>query len=65
MSIKDALLAKSETIKVEDAEGRILSSTNISCPPALPIMFSGEVVDKNAIKVMKYNNINYCKVVVE
>ena len=65
MSIKDALLAKSETIKVEDAEGRILSSTNISCPPAVPIMFSGEVVDKNAIKVMKYNNINYCKVVVE
>ncbi len=65
MSIREALFKKSERIKVEDAEGRILSLTNISCPPAVPIMFSGEVIDKNAIKVMKYNNIDYCKVVVE
>ncbi len=65
MSIREALLSKSETIKVEQAEGRILSMTNVSCPPAVPIMFSGEVIDKSAIEILKYNNIENIKVVIE
>ena len=65
MSIRDALLKNSETVNVENAEGRILSKTNISCPPAIPIMFGGEVIDKNAIEIMKYNQIKKVKVVIE
>ena len=65
ISIREALLSKSETIKVKDAEGRILCMTNISCPPAIPIMFSGEVIDKSAIEILEYNNIEHLKVVKE
>jgi len=65
MSIRGALLSKSETIKVEQAEGRILSNTNVSCPPAVPIMFSGEIIDSGAIEILKYNNIENIKVVIE
>ncbi len=65
MSIREALLSKSETIKVEEAEGRILSMTNVSCPPALPIMFSGEVIDSSAIEILKYNNIEKVNVVIK
>ena len=52
MSIRQALLSKSETIKVEQAQGRILSNTNVSCPPAVPIMFSGEIIDSSAIEIL-------------
>ena len=65
MNIREALLSNSQTIKVEDAEGKILCMTNISCPPAVPIMFSGEVIDKSAIEILKYNNIENIKVVKE
>ncbi len=65
MSIRDALLSKSESVKVEQAEGRILSLTSVSCPPAVPIMFSGEVIDSSAIEILKYNNIEKVKVVVK
>ncbi len=65
MSIRDAILAKSEEINVEDSNGRILSIPNVSCPPAIPIMFSGEVIDNNAIEILKYNSIKKVKVVIE
>ena len=65
MKIRDALLSKSQTIKVEDAEGRVLSKTNVSCPPAIPIMFSGEVIDSSAIEIMKYNQIEKVEVVIK
>lgn len=63
MSIRDALFAKSQTINVDDADGRILSKTNVSCPPAIPIMFSGEVIDSSAIEIMKYYKIEQVEVV--
>ncbi len=65
MSITKALFAKTETIKIENANGRILSMANVSCPPAVPIIFGGEVIDKNAIEILKYNNVEYVKVVIE
>ena len=63
MSIREALFAKSESVSVENALGRVLSKTNVSCPPAIPIMFSGEVIDEQAIEIMKYNQIEKVEVV--
>ena len=65
MSIKEALFAKSESVSAEDALGKILSKTNVSCPPAIPIMFSGEVIDSSAIEIMKYNQIEKVEVVIK
>ena len=65
MSIKEALFSAEEKVEVENAKGRIISSVNISCPPAIPFIFSGEVVDDNAIKIMEYYGIKECFVVKE
>ncbi len=65
MSIKKALFSKQETVDVDSAKGRILASANLSCPPAVPILYSGEIIDDNAIEIMKYYNIDKCSVVKE
>jgi arginine/lysine/ornithine decarboxylase len=65
MNIKQALFSSEELLEVDNAEGRILSSINVSCPPAVPIVISGEVIDENAISVMKYYGVEKCFVVKE
>ena len=65
MSIKQALFSREEKIELDNAKGRIISSVSVSCPPAIPLIFSGEVIDDNAIEVMKYYQIKECYVVKE
>ena len=65
MSIKQALFSREEKVDINNAKGRIISSISVSCPPAIPLIFSGEVVDDNAIKIMKYYGIKECFVVKE
>lgn len=62
MSIRDAILCASETVKAEDAEGRILAAVTVGCPPAIPIVVSGEVIDEQAISCFKYYGIESCSV---
>ena len=63
MSVKEAIFSNQETVDIDDASDRILASVNVSCPPAVPILYSGEVIDQNAIEIMKYYNIEKCSVV--
>ena len=49
LTIREAMLSKQELIDVRDAEGRICASPTVSCPPAIPIVVSGEVITKEAI----------------
>lgn len=65
MSIKDALFSNEERVEVEKANGKIISSISVSCPPAIPLIFSGEVVDENTIKILQYYGIKDCQVVKE
>lgn len=65
MSIKEALFSREEKVKVKDAKGRVIASISVSCPPAIPLIFSGEMVDENAIKIMEYYGIKECFVVKE
>ena len=56
MSIREAVLSKSETVNVEAAVGRICASPAVSCPPAVPIVVSGELIDRDAVnEFLKYN----------
>ena len=48
-----------------DAEGRVLTSLNVSCPPAVPIVVSGEKIDRNAIRAFSYYGIAHCFVMTE
>ena len=63
MSPREALLAMSETIPVEKALGRTLAAVTVGCPPAVPIIVSGEVIDEKAIEAFLYYGIKEFKVV--
>ena len=63
MSIRDAAMAAKETISAKDSLGRILSDVSVSCPPAVPIVVSGERIDEDAIRCFEYYGIDTCTVV--
>ena len=52
MSIRDAVFSEKELISVSDSEGRICASPTVSCPPAVPVVISGEIIGKNEIELM-------------
>ena len=63
MTIRDAVFSPKEELPVKDCAGRILASVSVSCPPAVPIVVSGEVIDEKAIEVFTYYGIKSCIVV--
>lgn len=54
LSPREAILAPQETIPLTQALGRISASPVVSCPPAVPITVSGEVLDEAAIALYRY-----------
>ncbi len=65
LRIREALLARTETIPATAAEGYILANTTVSCPPAVPIVVSGERIDRTAVEAFAYYGIESCVVVAE
>lgn len=63
IDIRKAVLSKSVVLPVELCENRVLAETSVSCPPAVPIVVSGEVIDKSAIECFKYYGIEKCAVI--
>lgn len=63
MSIRDAAMAAKEIIPARESLGRILSDVSVSCPPAVPIVVSGERIDEDAIRCFDYYEIDTCTVV--
>ena len=62
-SIREALLANSITITTEEAEGCICACPSVSCPPAIPIAVSGEILTKEILQIMKSYHIQTIDVV--
>lgn len=63
MSIRDAAMAAKEIIPAKESLGRILSDVSVSCPPAVPIVVSGEQIDEDALRCFEYYGIKACTVV--
>jgi len=63
MSVREAILSPSKEIDVCKAEGKILASAAINCPPAVPIVVCGEKIDEGALKCFEYYGIASCRVV--
>lgn len=63
MSVRKAILSNSQTLPLNECENRVVSNLNISCPPAVQIVCSGEVIDKKTIEVLSYYGIKECNVV--
>ena len=63
MSIREAVLSKCETVLAKDAVGRVCASPTVSCPPAVPIAVSGELITEETVSLFKKYHINEIEVV--
>ena len=52
ISIREAVFSPSELSDLRDAVGRICASPTVSCPPAIPIAISGEIIDEATVELM-------------
>ena len=48
-AIREAVLAPQEMVPAAEAVGRICAAPAVSCPPAVPIVVSGEVIPAQAL----------------
>ena len=60
---REAILAPSETLPVTQALGRVLAAPCVSCPPAVPILVCGEVIDEASVRAFLYYGIDSVEVV--
>ena len=63
MSVRDAIFSPAETLPIHKASGRILASPSVSCPPAVPIVVCGEIIDSAAISAFEYYGIENVTIV--
>ena len=65
LSVREALLSPAETLPVSECVGRVLAAATVGCPPAVPIVVSGERIDDGAVECFRYYGIETCSVVKE
>ena len=65
MTIREATFAPSREILAKNAAGRICAATSVSCPPAVPIVMSGERIMREDIRLFKHYGIEKVSVVIE
>lgn len=65
LTIRQAIFSPCELVSVEKSVGRICASPTVSCPPAVPIVISGErITDEDAL-LFKHYGIETVSVVIE
>ena len=64
-SITEAVLAPQEMIPAAEAVGRICAAPAVSCPPAIPIVVSGETVPPEALPLFARYGIEKAAVIKE
>ncbi len=57
MPVRAAMLAPAETVPAERSLGRILADPCVSCPPAVPVLISGERITEEALRCFRYYGI--------
>ena len=65
LSVRKALLEERETISVGDSVGRICADPLVSCPPAIPVLVSGERIEERDLEIFNYYGIKNISVVKE
>lgn len=65
MSIRQAVMAPSEEVTAEESLGRVLAGVTMGCPPAVPLVVSGERIDENALRLFRYYGMKRVDVVIE
>ena len=65
MSAREAIMSPKEKISAANSQGRVLADLSVSCPPAVPIVSCGEIIDENAVELFRYYGIDTVSVVRE
>ncbi len=65
ISPREAVFSPYERVAASEALGRILAEPSVFCPPAVPILVPGELIDENALRVFDYYGIETLPVVKE
>lgn len=65
VSVRKAAFSESENVDIEKAAGRVAALPTVGCPPAVPIVTCGEIIDQNVINSFKYYGIKKCAVIAE
>ncbi len=65
MTVREAVFSEKEEVSIENSVGKILASTNISCPPAVSVAVCGERITEEAVSAFKYYGKKSCLVVKE
>ena len=63
ITIREAIFSDNKEIDINKASGRICASPTVSCPPAIPIAVSGEIITEKHIELFRKYNINKILVV--
>lgn len=64
MTVREAVFSHSERISVEEAVGKTLAEATVGCPPAVPVIVSGEVIDRAAVEICKYYGMAFLETVI-
>ncbi len=63
LSFNQTLFSLSKKVSVDEAENEICASSVISCPPAIPIVVSGEIITKDMILLLKKYSITHINII--
>ena len=63
LSMREALFMPSERILTKNSIGRICASPSVSCPPAIPPVISGELIDEQTVDILLHYGIEEIDVV--
>ena len=63
MTPREAMMSAGEKIAAKRSLGRVLRTVTVGCPPAVPIVVSGEIITKEAIAAFEYYGIEEIEVV--
>lgn len=63
LTLREAVMAVSERVNLEQAEGRVAVAVYTPCPPGIPLVVPGERLDKSSVELIKKFGINEVDVV--
>ena len=64
MTPRQAAFSLCQTIPIHESLGRVLAAPTVGCPPAVPIVVSGEQITQAAIDCFSYYGITTCCVTI-
>lgn len=57
LPVREAIFAPQELLSAEHSLGRICAAPTVGCPPAIPIVISGEMITHEALQLLHYYGI--------